>query len=78
MSTKSSRINYGRMSSQFPQAARTITILLLLCTARHVARVDSHVHVCVRTHTYTDNNTCASMHCTQDFTAHSSVVSCEF
>ena len=53
MSTKSSRINYGRISSQVPQAARTITIFLLLFTVCHVARVDSRVHVCVRTHTHT-------------------------
>ena len=78
MSTKSSRINYGRISSQVPQAARTITIFLLLFTVCHVARVDSRVHVCTRTHTYTDNIqcTCVCMHCTQDFTARSSVVSC--
>ena len=66
MSTKSTKINYGRIFSQVPQAARTITIFLLLFTACHVAL--THVR---------GQYTCTSMHCTQDFTAHSIVVSCD-
>ena len=48
MSVKSSRI-----SSQVPQSVQTVTILPF--TVCHVARVGSHVHVCARAHTYTDN-----------------------
>ena len=45
ISTKSTRIKYGRIFSQVPQAAWTITIFLLLYTVCHVAQVDSRVHV---------------------------------
>ena len=62
MSTKSSRINYGRISSQVPQAARTINILLLLFTVCHAARVDSRVHVCVRAHARTHTRTRTIIH----------------
>ena len=50
-----SHLNNGRISSQVPQATRTVTIFLLLFTVCHIARVDSRVHVCVRTHTNTDS-----------------------
>ena len=58
MSTKSSRMNYGRISSSVPQAGRTITIFLFLFTACHVACMEwtvTYVYAHVHTHTYTDN-----------------------
>ena len=55
MSTKSSRINYGRISSSVSQAARIISISLSLFTACHVVRMEwtvTYMYARAYTHTH--------------------------